>query len=52
MDEGDANLTVALIVVGAAEAFAVEAALLQESFWLEHSSTEKPGAEIPTQAVY
>lgn len=44
------TLTVAVIVVGVAEAVAVVAAFEQVSFWLVHSSTEKPGAEMPIQA--
>lgn len=45
------TLTVAVMVVGAAEAVAVVATLEQESFWLVHSSIEKPGPEIPMQAL-
>jgi len=44
-------LTVAVMVAGAELAVAVEAADPQESFWLVHSSTEKPGPEMPMQAV-
>jgi hypothetical protein len=44
-------LTVAVIVAGVELALAVEAADPQESFWLVHSSTEKPGPEIAIQAL-
>jgi hypothetical protein len=44
------HLIVAVIVEGVLKLLAVLAALLHKSFWLEHSSTEKRGPEIPTQA--
>ena len=50
-EDSSTNLTVAVIVVGMAEAVAVEAALEQESFCLVHKSSENPAAVMPTQAV-
>lgn len=40
-----------MIVVGAALEDWVEAADPQDSFWLEHSSKEKPGPESDVQVV-